>query len=44
MGNENLGALGWKMEDSDINFLTNCFPDTVDTVENTTLTKLIQLE
>ena len=42
--NENLGALGWKMEDSDINFLTSRFPDTVNTVENTTLTKLIQPE
>ncbi|MHB1346200.1 MAG: aldo/keto reductase [Candidatus Humimicrobiaceae bacterium] len=42
--NENLGALGWKMEYSDINFLTSRFPDTVDTVENTTLTKLIRPE
>jgi len=41
---ENLGALGWKMEESDIEILKNEFPDTVDTVENTTLAKLIQPE
>jgi len=42
--NENLGALGWKMEDTDIDILTNCFPGTVETVENITLTKLIKPE
>ncbi len=39
---ENLGALGWKMEKSDIDILQNEFPGTVDIVENTTLAKLIQ--
>ncbi len=42
--NENLGALGWKLEDTDIDILTKCFPGTVETVENITLTKLIQPE
>ena len=41
---ENLGALGWSMEKSDIELLMNDFPDTVDTVENITLTKLIKPE
>lgn len=39
---ENLGALGWKMENNDIDTLQNEFPGTVDIVENTTLAKLIQ--
>ncbi len=38
---ENLGALDWTMEKSDIEMLMNCFPDTVDTVENISLAKLI---
>ena len=42
--NENLGALGWKMEKADIDILTNSFPETVETVENITLSKLIQPE
>ena len=42
--NENLGALGWKMENTDIDILTNSFPETVETVENITLAKLIQPE
>ena len=41
---ENLGALGWSMEKSDIELLMNYFPDTVDTVENITLAKLIKPE
>jgi diketogulonate reductase-like aldo/keto reductase len=41
---ENLGALGWSMEKSDIELLMNNFPDTVDTVENITLAKLIKPE
>jgi diketogulonate reductase-like aldo/keto reductase len=41
---ENLGALGWKMENTDIDILTKYFPETVETVENITLTKLIQPE
>jgi len=39
---ENLGALGWKMEEQDVNILMKEFPDTVDIVENTTLSKLIK--
>jgi len=42
--NENLGALGWKLENEDIDFLTKSFPKTVETVENITLTRLIQPE
>ena len=38
---ENLGALGWSMEKSDIELLMNDFPDTV---ENITLAKLIKPE
>jgi len=41
---ENLCALGWCMEQSDIELLINSFPDTVDTVENVTLAKLIKPE
>lgn len=41
---ENLGSLDWKMDKSDIDLLTNYFPGTVETVENTTLTRLIQPE
>jgi len=41
---ENLGALGWSMEKSDIELLMNDFPDTVDTVENITLAKFIKPE
>ncbi|MDD3521058.1 MAG: aldo/keto reductase [Actinomycetota bacterium] len=41
---ENLGAIGWEMEKSDIALLQNNFPDTVNTVENITLAKLIQPE
>ncbi|MEI7616608.1 MAG: aldo/keto reductase [Actinomycetota bacterium] len=41
---ENLGALGWTMEQSDIELLMNNFPDTVNTVENITLAKLIKPE
>ncbi|MBM3705235.1 MAG: aldo/keto reductase [Actinobacteria bacterium] len=39
---ENLGAIDWKMNQGDIDLLMNDFPDTVNTVENTTLTRLIQ--
>ena len=42
--NENLGALDWKMENTDIDILTKYFPGTVETVENITLTKLIKPE
>jgi len=38
---ENLGALGWSMEQSDVDLLMKNYPDTVDTVENITLTKFI---
>jgi diketogulonate reductase-like aldo/keto reductase len=41
---ENLGALDWRMEQSDIELLINDFPDTVDTVENITLAKFIKPE
>jgi diketogulonate reductase-like aldo/keto reductase len=41
---ENLGALGWSMEKSDIDLLMNDFPDTVKTVENITLAKFIKPE
>jgi diketogulonate reductase-like aldo/keto reductase len=41
---ENLGGLGWKMEGTDIDDLTDYFPGTVETVENVTLTKLIRPE
>lgn len=41
---ENMGALGWSMEKSDIEFLMNDFPDTVETVENITLSKFIKPE
>jgi diketogulonate reductase-like aldo/keto reductase len=41
---ENLGALGWSMEKSDIELLMNYFPGTVDTVENISLAKLIEPE
>lgn len=41
---ENIGATGWNMEQSDIEILTNNFPDTTNTVENITLAKLIQPE
>jgi diketogulonate reductase-like aldo/keto reductase len=41
---ENLGALGWSMEKSDIELLMNDFPDTVETVENITLAKFIKPE
>jgi diketogulonate reductase-like aldo/keto reductase len=41
---ENLGALDWKMEGEDIDILTKSFPETVETVENITLTRLIQPE
>jgi diketogulonate reductase-like aldo/keto reductase len=41
---ENLGALGWSMDKSDIELLMNYFPDTVDTVENISLAKLIKPE
>ncbi|MDD5659185.1 MAG: aldo/keto reductase [Actinomycetota bacterium] len=41
---ENLGSLDWKMDKSDVDLLINYFPGTVETVENTTLTRLIQPE
>jgi len=41
---ENLGALGWSMEKSDIELLMKGFPGTVDTVENITLARLIRPE
>lgn len=41
---ENLGALGWSMEKSDIELLMNHFPGTVDIVENISLAKLIKPE
>lgn len=41
---ENLGALGWSMEKSDIELLMNDFPDTVETVDNITLIKYIKPE
>ena len=41
---ENLGSLGWSMEQSDIELLMNGFPGTVDTVENISLAKLIKPE
>ena len=41
---ENLGAIGWSMEKSDIELLMNDFPGTVDTVENITLAKFIKPE
>lgn len=41
---ENLGALNWEMDKSDVEMLMNNFPDIVDTVENVTLEKLIKPE
>lgn len=41
---ENLGALGWSMEQSDVDTLMKDYPDTVDIVENITLAKLIRPE
>jgi diketogulonate reductase-like aldo/keto reductase len=41
---ENLGALGWSMEQADIELLMNSFPGIVDTVENISLAKLIKPE
>ncbi|MGM0365580.1 MAG: aldo/keto reductase [Actinomycetota bacterium] len=38
----NIGAVGWEMEESDIQLLTQNFPEIVDTVENQTLAKLVE--
>ncbi|MBM3700730.1 MAG: aldo/keto reductase [Actinobacteria bacterium] len=39
---ENISSVGWKMDKDDIDLLMENFPDTTDTVENTTLAKLIE--
>ncbi len=41
---ENIAAVGWKMEQKDIKLLMEHFPQVVDTVENETLTRLIEPE
>jgi len=41
---ENLGAIGWNLEKGDVKLLMDNFPEVVETVENTTLAKLIKPE
>ena len=41
---ENISAVGWEMDNKDIEFLMNNFPDVVDIVENKTLAGLIEPE
>jgi diketogulonate reductase-like aldo/keto reductase len=41
---ENLGAIGWNLEKGDVKLLMDNFPEIVETVENTTLAKLIEPE
>jgi len=39
---ENIEAVEWEMEESDVELLMKNFPEIVDTVENTTLARLIE--